>query len=641
MAFVVSDGRLRAIERVPSPLSPSYSLQLGENLTADYATLWRTQPELRTVVDFLARNIAQLGIHVFRRVSDVDRKRLIDHPLARLLSSPNAGTTRYRLVDALIHDVCIFDNAFWMKTKAEQGTPIALRRVPPQRVSPTGTNWQEPEGYLISGSRGQLQVTRNEIVHFHGYNPLDDRVGASPIESLRRILAEEWAANVYREQLWRNGARMAGYLSRPADAPDWSDSGRNRFRDQWQAQYAGDGPHAGGTPILEDGMTFVSASTSPRDAQYVESRKLTREEVARSYHVPLPMVGILDHATFSNIREQHKQLYQDCLGPWLEMIQQEIELQIVPDLPDRNGVYVEFNISAKLSGSFEDQAAQLQAGTGAPYMTRNEARARLNLPQVDGGDELIVPLNVTVGAQAPVPAEPAPKQEPRARVKARAPQTVTDAAATILSRFFARQGQIVLSGLGAQKTKGRKASPTDVFDVERWNGELAGDLLRVNSQISLAAASATLEQAGLDPGQFAPEPTLGWLAANAAAIALAVNTVTLDQLGTALADDDPTAATKTLFEGYVAVRAAQLATTQTTAISGFGSCEAIKQTGADDGATKTWQAGVNARPTHAALNGQTVGLHDHFSNGARWPADINLSADETAGCNCALQIAIA
>jgi len=143
------------------------------------------------------------------------------------------------------------------------------------------------------------------------------------------------------------------------------------------------------------------------------SRKLTREEVARSYHVPLPMVGILDHATFSNIVEQHKQLYQDCLGPWLEMMQQEIELQLLPDLPDRDRVYVEFNINEKLRGSFEEQAAQLQAGVGGPYMTRNEARARLNLPQVDGGDELIVPLNVIAGMTetlpAPAPAEPAPK----------------------------------------------------------------------------------------------------------------------------------------------------------------------------------------------------------------------------------------
>src|SRR5690554_6984432 len=53
-----------------------------------------------------------------------------------------------------------------------------------------------------------------------------------------------------------------------------------------------------------------------RSSDLIEARKLTREEVAAAYYIPPPLVGILDHATFSNIREQHKQLYQDTLGPW-------------------------------------------------------------------------------------------------------------------------------------------------------------------------------------------------------------------------------------------------------------------------------------------------------------------------------------
>jgi uncharacterized protein (DUF885 family) len=59
--------------------------------------------------------------------------------------------------------------------------------------------------------------------------------------------------------------------------------------------------------------------------QYIESRKLSREEAASAYFIPPPMVGILDHATFGNIEEQHKMLYQDTLGPHLQEIQQEMD----------------------------------------------------------------------------------------------------------------------------------------------------------------------------------------------------------------------------------------------------------------------------------------------------------------------------
>jgi phage portal protein BeeE len=81
-------------------------------------------------VDFLARNVAQLGLHVFRRVSDTDRVRLTDHPLARLIARPNSWTTRYRLIEALMGDLGIYFNAYWMKIEKPQGG-MALLRVPP------------------------------------------------------------------------------------------------------------------------------------------------------------------------------------------------------------------------------------------------------------------------------------------------------------------------------------------------------------------------------------------------------------------------------------------------------------------------------------------------------------------------------
>jgi len=118
------------------------------------------------------------------------------------------------------------------------------------------------------------------------------------------------------------------------------------------------------------------------------------------------MVGILDHATFSNITELHKMLYQDTLGPWLTMIQDEIALQVIPDFPDGEDMYAEFNLREKLSGSFEERSDSIQKAVGAPWMTVNEARALENRPPVEGGDELVRPLNVTQnGDQDPVPAE--------------------------------------------------------------------------------------------------------------------------------------------------------------------------------------------------------------------------------------------
>lgn len=685
MTFVLSGGALASLD-TPIERAP-YAMTLPTGDTADYAAIWKTQPQVRTVVAFLARNIAQLTIHHYKRVSDTDRQRL-ESPISALLSRPSPYTTRYRAFDALLNDLGIYDAAYWAKVKiADNGAPGALVRLDPRKTKPVGDNPFSPDAFELKGSRGKRIIPAEQIVYFRGYNPENALTGCSPIETLRQILLEEWSATGYREQMWRNGARVSGYLTRPADAPPWSTKARSRFRNEWQAQYVGDGPEAGGTPILEDGMQFSAASVTPEEAQWMESRKLTREEVAAAFHVPQPMVGILDHATFSNIREQHKQLYQDCLGPWLQMIVEELALQLLPDFPDTGGTYVEFNLAAKLSGSFEEEAASLSASVGGPWMTRNEARARKNLPAVEGGDELITPLNVVTGGQAsPADTQPDPLDaaksllgaayaidytaEERAQVvamlrqarmvknghdrrrtglKAQASPAHITRVETAMAAFFTRQGKAIASAIGDQakatraaRAAGRKADidVAEAFDDERWNGELSTELFALNTLIATACAHSTLAALGEDEDTYDEEITLAWLTANAERVAGAVNGATkrrLIDLVAATAVGEVVAAVTDLFGVYATDRATKFARGHATQLAGFGTTEAAKQTGRES--TKTWRVrSSNPRPSHARMDGEAVGLREKFSNGAKWPGDNSLDEDERAGCTCEVEI---
>jgi HK97 family phage portal protein len=630
VAFVVSAGVLRALDQ-PVPPAP-FALRLSGGRVEEYAELWRTQPAVRTVVEFLARNIASLGLHVFRRVSDTDRERLTDHPLARLIVRPNPVTTRYRLLHALVSDLAIFDVAFWAKL----GTPevSGVVRLPPERVVPDGENWLAPEAFVVHGSRGRVRLPADHVVHFRGYHPRDQRVGCSGLEALRRILAEEFEAGRMREQVLRNGARISGYLERPAEAPKWSSGAKERFRADWHAQYAGEGPQAGGTPILEDGMVFHAAAQTAEQLQYVEARKLTREEVAAAYFIPPPMLGMLDRPTFSNITEQHKMLYQDTLGPWLSMICEEIQLQLLADLAESDDVYCEFQLASKLDGSFEEQAQHLQTAVGAPWLTRNEARARMNLPAIEYGDELVAPLNVLIGGQAS-PTDTAQAGNGgsglaacRPMVKARAPQADEDRYVRALRAFFARQGDAVRGVLGGK-------ADTGWWDGVRWDAEL----YRLSLQVSRTVARSVLDDLGLEPDIYDVERTLAFLAAAAERSATGINATTKAQLDDALASNDPEAELARVFENAGGARAVQIATTIVTAISGFATVEAAKQV-AGDTAVKSWWAGKNPRPAHAALNGQTVRVSEPFSTGQMWPGDPTGDASDTAGCNCHVSVAV-
>jgi HK97 family phage portal protein len=477
MAFVVTAGQIKAIQSA-SPVtgwgwtSPG-SISLTPNLSLTYREIWRAQPQLRTVVGFLARNVAQLGIDVFQRASGTDRIKLPDHPVARLLERPFPETnlTKYRLLNQVMHDLCIYDDAFLLKFKLDSGP--ALLPISPVNIEPIGSTWMGAQQYRVQGATGYRILDANQVVHLHGYNPSDMRQGTSPIETLRQILAEEYSATQYREQLWRNGARVAGYLQRPGNAPRWGEGARDRFKADWQAQYAGDGPQSGGTPVLEDGMQFVPSGVTPKDAQYVESRKLTREEVAVAYYLSPAMVGMTEHTNFSSMRELHTMLYQDTLAPYLKQISEDFENQLLEDIDAdaRDGSkYIEFNLNEKMRGSFEEQTRAVQSAVGGPWMTRNEARSLNNMSEIDGGDDLIVPLNVVNGGLASpndtAPDNPSDQGNPKAH-----PDD--------MGEFYHRQEHVVLSRVGA-------GDGAAAFDQPRWDRQLAG---------YLKAAGATSKQA--------------------------------------------------------------------------------------------------------------------------------------------------
>jgi len=645
MAILQSMGELLALETETYPILRT-SLAMYNQYNYDYATLYRIQPNVRTCVDFIARNIAQLGLHVFRRTSDVDRERLRDHPLAKALERPNMFTTRYRMISETMSDLGVYFNAYWLKLKT--GPPSAIIRIPPNCVQVKGGLF--PTSYEVTIA-GRLYIYQPaEVVHFRGYNTESSILGLSPLETLRRVLAEEHAMGDYREYFWRNSARMNGIIERPANAPEWSEAARNRFRQEFEALYAGT-ENSGKTAILEDGMTWKEASFSAQESEYLQGRKLTREECARAYHIPLPMVGILDNATFSNIREQHKNLYQDCLGPWLAMLEQEIELQLLPDYEDVKDVYVEFNIAEKLQGSFEEQTQSLQSAVGRPWMTANEARAKLNLPRLDGdADRLVTPLNVLVGGQAS-PRDSAPDQGPAAEatppkaLKARALHSAQGELDPTLPElrerhetkwieamqyYFRRQERAIIGKVPEKAAK--QGWPLDSFwDAARWNRELQDDLYRLNVATASVWGSYVAEQM---QSKWDASAMFEWLMENARISSEEINATTRDLVVAAMAEEGARDAVRHVFDLAINVRAPEIATWKVTTASNFGAQEAARQTGLR---VKTWRVNSkNPRDAHAALDGVSVPIGDLFPNGMRWPGDPRGGAENNANCRCSV-----
>ena len=175
------------------------------------------------------------------------------------------------------------------------------------------------------------------------------------------------------------------------------------------------------------------------------------------------------------------------------------------------------------------------------------------------------------------------------------------------------------------------------WDEDRWNKELADDLEPLIDKIADAHGMSAAEVMGTEYGR---EITRKYLRKLTEGRSKAINASTLQKLLEAIeAEEEPAE----VFEKRESKDAVTFGQSLANAVAGWALMEAVHQAqaqGYSKKVEKEWETGPNSRPSHAAMNGQRVGIDEKFSNGAEWPGDDNLSADESCGCNCSTNVII-
>lgn len=611
---------------------------------AEVESLWRSQPSLRKVVGFVARNVASIPLHTHERVGDTDRRRVVDHILPRVLSRPQPGVGAFRFWEAVVTDGLLYDRWAVLKHWQDDGS-LQLLHVPSWRLHLRVDQFRRvigaymwADGAAEYGGAEWVELDLDQLVYDFGYAPRT--AGLSPVETLRDMLEESAEAVEFRREVWRNGGRATQFIKRPEGAR-WNNEQRSRFMNGLRNFIRG-GESAGGIMLLEDGMEPGSLPLlSSSAALDLEGRELTSVEVSSAFHVSPELIGIRE-GNFSNVDAFRQNLYRDSLGPYITAWEQAINIGLTDSLSGGRNLYVEANVEAKLRGSFMEQAQVMQSATGAPWMTRNEARSMQNRPPVDGGDELVVPLNVLTGGQAS-PRDSGSQNRTASKgapvqVKAGPPAGHQRKAEQVIADFFSKQRRSVVSRLGA--------NDIDWWDGDRWDGDLSAQLLGLYLLTSTAAGRETLASIGIDPDSYDEPRTMAFLQKAARESAESMNAATLSALQDAMSVDpddedpmDPLDSANHVFDVAEESRALEAGLTVTAFAAGFGAVEAARQQAPR--ARKRWVVtSSNPRASHAAMDGEEVGIDDVFSSGQRWPGQYNGDPDDTAGCQCELVIVV-
>lgn len=462
--IVTPGGRRTWLKRGSQPYSTFFGggqVELGSLGSVSYTQLFRTQPWVAIAVNKLGRQVARLPLKVYRVDSRGDRGRVRDGSLVALLNRPWERGSANDLKQALVFPTLLHGNGVLAKERSRRGAP-------PDSLIPLDWRYQRPHFdpgepiYMWEDTAAKGHRDPADVVHTAWWAP-DGPLGVSPLEQLGVTIRHEESARAYSSASFNNAARPSGALVAPREAKFSGDDLRE-IQAKIRAEHAGP-ENAFKLLLLSGGFDYKAFGGNAKEAELIEQRKLNREEVAAVYDIPPPLIGILDHATYSNVSEMHRMLYVTVLGPWLNLIESTLQSQLIDPEPAWEGLFVEFDLGEVLKGDPERRIPALTAATGRPIYTLNEARKIENLPAIDGEDANtpLTPTNNmgTIGGE-----------------------TDPDSAAPTLASHLERAQSRVLSRMAA--------GHADPLDAERFERELAADLLPVTEDASEMAREWTV-----------------------------------------------------------------------------------------------------------------------------------------------------
>ena len=332
------------------------------------------------------------------------KERATDHPVYGLLHSlPNPEMTSFELRETLTGHILTWGWAYCEIEYDRAGRRKALWPLRPNRVKRVADGGTvRYEITLPDGSKTFLQ--RAQVWAIRGWS-LEAWEAGSLIEAGRDAIGLGIAAEEYGSRFFGNDSRPGGVLEHPAKL---SDQAAKRMRESWNAAHSGLG-NAHRVAILEEGVKWQQIGISPENAQFLETRKFQRSEIAGLFRVPPHKIGDLEKATFSNIEQQSIDYVNDALVPLCTRIEQSINRDLL-SVSERGTYFAEHLLAGRMRGEMLARYQAYAVGLQNGFLCPDDVREAENMnPLPDGlGAVFRGPLNMApLGSEAPAASEDA------------------------------------------------------------------------------------------------------------------------------------------------------------------------------------------------------------------------------------------
>lgn len=370
-------------------LEAAFETSSGVSVTPDNAM---RSPTVHALVTAISRRISTLPLRVMMRSETngtVTKKKLPNHPVAKLLKAPNAFQTESSYWLDATSSLIRYGNFYAFKARGKTGP---IRALNPLHAGSTDVVQNDDLSltYKTTLESGKfLESPPSKIHHVRG--PARNYFkGDSPVMDVSETIALEIAAESFGATFFGNGAMPALIFKFMEGFQGFrTDQERRQFVEDFQQSYGKKGRFR--ALLMPNGIEVDDPVGIDNDkAQFLETRKLQRSIIAGAFGVPPHLVGDLERGTFSNIEHQSLEFIQAVVLPYCRAFETAMERDLLTDEDRRSGVIIRFNLDGALRGDFKSRQEGHAIMRLNGVINANQWRKNENLNPIskeDGGDE--------------------------------------------------------------------------------------------------------------------------------------------------------------------------------------------------------------------------------------------------------------
>ena len=361
---------------------------------------YQNNPVVSRCIQLISNSASAVKLDCFSGDTKLD-----NHELISLLKRPNPLQSGIEYFSSLYSYLMISGNSYLLRDTTEDKKPNELYLLRPDRIKIKSGDTMIPDAYCYVVD-GQIvneypvdQVTANgQVKQIKLWNPLDDHYGLSPIMASAYNIDQHNLAGMHNVALLKNGCTPSGMLKfEPKDeqgmSAELTDDQRARLLEDLEQRFQGT-TNSGRPMLLEGDFEYQQLGLNPKDMDFLELLNLSAREIALAFGVPAQLIGIPEANTYSNMETAKLGLYEETIIPLLKRVESDLNEYLSPLYGDKIRLQYDIDSIPAMAEKRKQIYENVQGAVNSGILTRNEARERLGLESVSGGDELYIPSNL-------------------------------------------------------------------------------------------------------------------------------------------------------------------------------------------------------------------------------------------------------